>query len=156
MHKDYMTIAINEANDGIFHNHGGPFGAVVVKDGHIIGKGHNRVLLENNPTRHGEMVAIKNACDRIESFDLTGATLYTTAEPCLMCLGACLWANIETIYYGCSVEDTNDINFRDEIFEKYLDIDKTKLIESGKIKQIEREACLELFKDYLKLERQRY
>ncbi len=86
----YMRIAIEEAYAGICQHHGGPFGAVIVKDGVIVGQGHNMVLANNDPTGHGEVSAIRNACRNLNTFDL-----YTTGEPCPMCLFACLWANIE-------------------------------------------------------------
>ena len=87
----YMTEAINEALDGIRCGHGGPFGCVIVKDGEIIGRGHNRVLIDNDSTAHGEIVAIRNAEQQLGSYDLSGCILYTTGEPCPMCLYAILW-----------------------------------------------------------------
>ena len=94
----YMKVAIEEAQKGIRSGHGGPFGAVVVKDGKIIGQGHNMVVKNNDPTCHGEVSAIRDACKNLSSFDLKGAEIYTTGEPCPMCLGAILWSNIEKIY----------------------------------------------------------
>ncbi|MBR5897293.1 MAG: nucleoside deaminase, partial [Lachnospiraceae bacterium] len=103
---DYMREALKEAYEGINNRHGGPFGCVIVKDGQIIGQGHNRVLIKHDPTCHGEMEAIRDACEKTGSHDLSGCELYTTAEPCPMCLGAILWANIAKVYYGCNVNDT--------------------------------------------------
>jgi len=127
MYRKYMKEAIKEAYYGIDKKHGGPFGAVVVKNGKIIGRGHNRVLKDNDPTCHGEIMAIRDACRKLNSFDLSNCVLYTTAEPCPMCKGAILWANISKVYYGCSIEDTDEIGFRDQKFyedwendEKYL------------------------------------
>lgn len=88
--NEYMELALAEAREGIQHNHGGPFGSIIVKDGKVIGQGHNMVLVNNDSTAHGEITAIRNAEANIESFDLTGAVLYTTGEPCPMCLAACL------------------------------------------------------------------
>ena len=90
----FMQLAIDEARQGIEHQHGGPFGSVVVKDGKVIGKGHTCVLKNNDPTCHGEVAAIRDACANIGSFDLSGCVIYTTGEPCHMCLCACMWANI--------------------------------------------------------------
>ena len=90
----FMKMAINEAKKGINNNHGGPFGAVIVKDGVVVGKGHNQVIKNNDPTCHGEMMAIHKACKKLGTFDLSGCEIYTTGEPCRMCLSAILWANI--------------------------------------------------------------
>ena len=104
MHQNqYMKEAIEEAYIGIRSKHGGPFGCVIVKDGKIIGRGHNRVLLNKDATCHGEIEAIRDASSNIGSHDLSGAELYTTAAPCPMCKGAILWANIDKVYYGCNV-----------------------------------------------------
>ena len=116
----YMNEAIKEALEGITQGHGGPFGAVVVKDDQIIGKGHNRVLGDHDPTCHGEVAAIRDACRNIGTHDLSGSVIYTTGEPCPMCLYACLWANIEKIYCGCTIEDNAAIGFRDEEMAKMI------------------------------------
>ena len=113
---NYMEIALQEAYDGIEKGHGGPFGAVVVKDGNIVGRGHNRVLYKKDPTCHGEMEAIRDACKNLGTHDLSDCSLYTTAEPCPMCLGGILWANIKEVYFGCDRLDTDKIGFRDDIF----------------------------------------
>lgn len=139
-----MEVALTEAYEGINNGHGGPFGSVVVKDGEIVGRGHNRVLLKKDPTCHGEMEAIRDACQKLGSHDLSGCVLYTTAEPCPMCLGAILWSNIATVYYGCNVDDTDKIGFRDDIFYRYLNGESDIL----ELKEADREMCLKLFKDY--------
>lgn len=141
---NFMKEAVREAYAGIKAGHGGPFGTVIVKDGKIIGRGHNRVLVNNDPTGHGEIEAIRDACRNIGSYDLEGCTLYTTAEPCPMCLGACLWANIKEVRYGCNRKDTDDIGFRDDIFYEYLYGNKELL----SLVETEREECLKLFADY--------
>ena len=143
----YMKVAIEEAQKGIRSGHGGPFGAVVVKDGKIIGQGHNMVVKNNDPTCHGEVSAIRDACKNLSSFDLKGAEIYTTGEPCPMCLGAILWSNIEKIYYGCSIAENDMIGFRDEVFYKNLSISTEKM--KDKIEQVDHEECLELFKEYM-------
>ena len=99
--EKFLEAALQEAYEGIEKNHGGPFGAVVVKNGKIVGRGHNRVLYKKDPTCHGEMEAIRDACKNLGTHDLTGCQLYTTAEPCPMCLGGILWSNIQEVYFGC-------------------------------------------------------
>ena len=147
--NEFIKIAILEAEQGIINGHGGPFGAVIVKDGVIIGKGHNHVVVNNDPTCHGEIDAIRNACHNINSFDLSGAEIYTTGEPCPMCLGAILWANIDKIYYGCTIQENDMIGFRDEIFYKNLSISTDKM--KYKIIQLDHDECLELFKKYMQI-----
>lgn len=137
----YMKEAIKEAYAGIKNKEGGPFGSVIVKDGKIVGRGHNRVLAKKDPTCHGEMEAIRDACKNLGTHDLSGCTLYTTAEPCPMCLGATLWSNISTLYYGCNVKDTDEIGFRDDRFYDFLN-GKNQLL---KQEELGRKECLELF-----------
>lgn len=139
----YMKIAIEEAENGINHGEGGPFGCVIVKDGEIVGRGHNQVVLNNDPTCHGEMMAIRNACKNLNTFDLSGCELYTTGEPCPMCFGAILWANIEKVYYGCNIEDTEMIGFRDK---RFYEDDET--LKAGLFKELDRAECLDLYKKY--------
>ncbi len=146
-HTNYMKEAIAEAYEGIHAHHGGPFGSVIVKDGLIVGRGHNRVLLKQDPTCHGEIEAIRDACANLGTHDLSGCALYTTAEPCPMCLGATLWANIRTLYYGCDRKDTDDIGFRDDVFYDYLD-GKNQLLTQT---QVEQPACRALFRDFVEL-----
>ena len=144
--KECMNLAIAEAKVGIANGHGGPFGAVVIKDGKMIASGHNCVLKENDSTCHGEIVAIRKAEAALGTYDLSGCVLYTTAEPCPMCLPAILWANIGKVYYGCSVEDTEIIGFRDTKFEKLLG-ERTEAL-GAFLEQRDREACLRLFEEY--------
>lgn len=136
----FMKVAIREARKGIDENHGGPFGTVIVKDGKIIAKSHNEVVKNNDATCHGEMVALRKAMKKLKTFDLSGCELYTTGEPCPMCLGAILWANISKVYYGCNTIDTEKIGFRDE---KFFNFDKTSLLH-----ELDRDECLKLYKDY--------
>jgi guanine deaminase len=142
--KKFMEQAIKEAQLGIRSGHGGPFGSVIVKDNKVIAKGHNEVVKNNDPTCHGEMMAIRKACKKLKTFDLSGCQLYTTAEPCPMCLGAILWANIDKVYYGCNIEDTDNIGFRDKVFYQ--------MNESGAkekfVIELNRESCLKLFEEY--------
>ena len=151
--NEYMEIAISEARTGIYNGDGGPFGSVIVKDGKIIGQGHNHVVSNHDSTSHGEIEAIRNAEENIESFDLSGSTLYTTGEPCPMCLAACMWANIDIVYYGCTIEDNEMIDFRDKQFDEMFggrEAFKDYLVE------IDRDACLRLFEEYLKLDATNY
>lgn len=141
--NQFMQMAIDEAREGIKHNHGGPFGAVIVKDGKVIAKGHNQVVEKNDPTCHGEMVAIRAACKALNTFDLTGCEIYTTGYPCPMCFCAILWANIDRVYYGCNTTDTEIIGFRDKAFEESIPAKMIDLCE-----EVDREECLELYKDY--------
>ena len=144
----FMQAALEEAYAGIEAGDGGPFGTVIVRDGEIVGRGHNRVVVNQDPTCHGEMEAIRDACKNLGTFDLSGCELYTTAEPCPMCLGATLWANIPVVYYGCTREDSDEIGFRDEVFYEYLAGENDLLTVSG----FERESCLELFEAYTEIE----
>lgn len=141
----YMFSAIQEAKLGIQNGDGGPFGACVVKDGEIIAVGHNTVLKDNDPTRHGEMNAIKNACSKLNTYDLSGCELYTTGEPCTMCLCACMWANISHVYYACSIEDNERIGFRDNKFDELLG-GREKM--KDYLEQIDRDEGLKLFEEY--------
>ena len=119
--NEYMDVAIDLSDDNFEKNYGGPFGACIVKDGKIIGKGINRVLKDNDPTAHAEIVAIRNACKSLNTYDLTGCELYTSCYPCPMCLSAIIWANIKVIYYGNTKEDAADIGFRDDFIYDYLE-----------------------------------
>ena len=150
MDSKFMKEAIKEAYDGINKKHGGPFGAVIVKDGKVIGKGHNRVLKDKDPTCHGEIMAIRDACKNLNSFDLSDCVLYTTAEPCPMCKGAILWANISKVYYGCNIEDTDKIGFRDQKFYDNWENDEKYL------EEFDRKDCQKLFSDYLNEDHELY
>ena len=135
----FMKEAIVQAQLGIRSNDGGPFGCVIVKDGVMVGKGHNEVLRQKDPTCHGEIMAIRSACRSLGTYDLTGCQLYSTAQPCPMCAGAILWANISQVFYGCDITDTESIGFRDKQFYEQPDTPGT---------QICREQCLEVFEEY--------
>ena len=141
----YMAVAIQEALDGIMQQHGGPFGSVIVKDGKIVGLAHNMVLKNRDASAHGEIQAIRDAGHNLDTSDLSGCVLYTTGEPCPMCLFACRWANIDVIYYGCTIEDNSEIGFRDAFFAEI--VDKSSLPD-GFLVCIDREACLRLFEEY--------
>jgi tRNA(Arg) A34 adenosine deaminase TadA len=113
-----MNRAIELANIST----GGPFGAVIMNnDGIVIGEGHNEVTLNNDPTAHAEMVAIRRACSTIKNFNLEGCTIYTSCEPCPMCLAACYWARIDKIYYSNTRVDAANIGFSDDFIYKELE-----------------------------------
>ncbi|MDY6372696.1 MAG: nucleoside deaminase [Bacteroidales bacterium] len=149
----YMQLAIDEARYGIRGGYGGPFGAVVVRDGVVIGRGHNRVLGTHDPTAHGEVQAIRDATARLGTHDLTGCDIYTTGEPCHMCLCACLWANIRRVYYGCTIKDNALIGFRDDHFND-LFAGRDKL--GDYLVEMDRDACLELFDEYRNMPHEKY
>ena len=140
MHK-WMKIAYNEAVEGMLANDGGPFGAVIIKDGKLIASAHNRVLQSKDPTAHAEVNAIRKASEVLDSFDLSDTILYTTCMPCPMCLGAIFWARIPTVYYGATQEDAAKGGFDDELFYKMLE-DKQKYLH---FEQIDQKKNIELF-----------
>lgn len=142
----YMLLAVNEAKKGIHHGHGGPFGAVIVKDGNIIAKGHNHVVSSNDPTLHGEVDAIRKAGKKLGTFDLSGCEIYTTGYPCPMCMCAIMWANINKVYYGCNTTDTEIIGFRDKEFEESIPERKKEICQ-----EMDREECLKLYDEYNKI-----
>ena len=145
-HSYFMSIAIKEAYEGIENADGGPFGCVIVKDGKIVGRGHNMVLATNDCTAHGEMEAIRDACQRLRTFNLSGCDLYTTSAPCPMCQGAIQWANINRVFEGCNIQDAENIGFRDKVFFENNIPRET----------LDRDACLKLFEDYKKTDPQNY
>ncbi|MBQ9474553.1 MAG: nucleoside deaminase [Bacteroidales bacterium] len=148
-----MAQAIAEARIGIKDGHGGPFGAVVVRDGKIVGRGHNMVLASHDPTSHGEVQAIRDASSNLGTHDLSGCDIYTTGEPCHMCLCACMWANIRRIYYGCTIADNSIIGFRDGKFNELFE-GRDKL--QDYLVEIDRGACLQLFRDFANAPHQNY
>ena len=141
--NEYMKAAIEEAEKGIHAGEGGPFGCVIVKDGAIVGKGHNEVVKRKDPTCHGEIMAIHEACRSLDTFDLSGCELYTTGEPCPMCMGAILWANIGKVYYGCNIADTEEIGFRDKVFYEFSDEKKARMVQ-----EMDRAECKKLYHEY--------
>ena len=146
--NDYMKKAICNAEKGILNNEGGPFGAVIVdKMGNIISNGNNKVIMQNDPTAHAEIVAIREACKKLNKYDLSDYTIYTSCEPCPMCLSAIIWSNIKNVYYGCTKQDVGEIGFRDDVIYEYLKGENQDLLN---LKQIDREECMEIFKKYKK------
>lgn len=121
-HTAFMEQAIALSVQGMENNEGGPFGAIVVKDGKIIGKGNNRVTLSNDPTAHAEVTAIRDACKTLGNFQLTGCTLYTSCEPCPMCLGAIYWARPDKVYFGSTRQTAADAGFDDDFIYREINV----------------------------------
>lgn len=141
-----MKIAKDCASHGMTKGEGGPFGAVITdKNGNIIAQGNNMVLANNDPTAHAEVTVIREACKKLGTYDLSGYVLYTSCEPCPMCLSAIIWANIKTVYYGCTREDAGNIGFRDDAIYEYLEGKNKDLID---LKQLDRDGCIGLFEEY--------
>ena len=130
--EHFMLTAIRLAQAGVDAERGGPFGAVIVKDGKIIGEGYNCVTSTNDPTAHAEIVAIRNACQKLNSFQLEDCVIYTSCEPCPMCLGAIYWARPKQIFFACTREDAAHIGFDDQFI--YEEIERP--IEARHIKSI--------------------
>ena len=143
-HSSFMDKAVQKAVDGVLLNEGGPFGCVIVKNGVIVGSGNNRVTSSNDPTAHAEIVAIRQACKNLDSFQLEGCVIYTSCEPCPMCLGAIYWARPDRVYYACSKEDASESGFDDGFIYREIQLDpsKRKII----FEQLERENALRAFK----------
>ncbi|WP_416446730.1 nucleoside deaminase [Leeuwenhoekiella sp. A16] len=112
--KIFMRRAIALAEEGMDKGAGGPFGAIVVKDGKVIAEGYNKVTSTNDPTAHAEVTAIRSACEALKSFQLDGCVIYTSCEPCPMCLGAIYWARPDKVFYGANREDAAAIDFDDQ------------------------------------------
>lgn len=145
----YMQIADELAKQNILTNHGGPFGAIVVKDNVIVGIGNNQVIKNNDSTAHAEIMAIRNAEQTLNTFDLTGCELYTSCYPCPMCLSAIIWANIRIVYYGNTKEDASNIGFRDDFIYKYLNnLNNGKEDEILKLVSMDRKETIKAFNDF--------
>ncbi len=143
--QKYFDKAIELAKIGIKNLEGGPFGAVVVKDNKIIGYGNNKVLKEKDPTAHAEIIAIRDACKKLDTHDLTGCAIYSTSEPCPMCLSAIIWSNIKEIYFATNRKEVAKIGFRDDMIYNYLENKEKDVL---KIHQIENKKCQELLESY--------
>jgi len=142
----FMKRAIKLAQEGMNSNTGGPFGAVVVKDGKIIAEGFNRVTSTNDPTAHAEVVAIRKACDTLGSFQLDDCIVYTSCEPCPMCLGAIYWARPKAVFYACDKVDAAKIDFDDQFI--YEELDKEMGDRTIKFTQILQDEAREVFNEW--------
>ena len=143
----YMEFADELSKQNLLTNNGGPFGAVVVKNGVIVGTGNNHVLANNDPTAHAEVMAIRNACENLNTYDLTDCELYTSCYPCPQCLSAIIWANIKKVYYGNTKEDAADIGFRDDMIYKYLE-DPENHKDVLELEQMDREHTIQACEEF--------
>ena len=145
--KDIMNRAVEEARRTMNLDFGGPFGAAIVKDGQIITVSSNHVLAGKDPTAHAEMCAIRQACKKLDTYDLTGCEIYCTSEPCPMCLSAIIWANIKIAYFGCTAVDAANIGFRDDYIYDFI---KNDCKNDNVLKMIpsSRNECIKLFEEY--------
>lgn len=146
-----MNKAIEESKVNAINNYknGGPFGATIIKDGEIIASAHNTVVESKDATAHAEINAIRKASEILNTHDLSGCILYTSAEPCPMCLSAIIWANIKVVYYANTRKDADDIGFRDDMIYEYIKGNNKNLIE---VHHIDSEEALEVFKKFKELE----
>jgi len=142
MKNKFMTRAIELSIESV-NSGGGPFGSIIVKNDKVIAEGSNKVTLNNDPTAHGEIVAIRKACKNLNNFNLSGCELYSTCEPCPMCLSAIYWARIDNVYYANTRNDAQKIDFDDSLIYEQL----TKNIKERKIPmhQMMREEALKAF-----------
>lgn len=140
-----MKEAIDEARRTMNLNYGGPFGATIMKDGKIICIASNTVLRDHDATAHAEVNAIRKAGEILGTHDLSGCELYATGYPCPMCLSAIIWSNIKVVYYGTNLNDADNIGFRDDFIYNYLNNGDNDVL---RLKNINHDECLELFKEY--------
>lgn len=156
MEKNPMILAIEQARKTMNENLGGPFGAAIVtEDGKIIAVNSNRVLSDHDPTAHAEITAIREACKKLGTHDLSGCVMYATGYPCPMCLGAMIWANIKKCYFGVKPEDAEKIGFRDDFIYHFINhgCSDAHILD---FTELEREKCLALFEEYHAKEKEIY
>ena len=150
----YFKLAINKAKKTYRNNEGGPFGATITdKEGNVIVVASNQVLKKNDPTAHAEIEAIRKACKKLKTYDLSDYVIYTTCEPCPMCLSAIIWSNIKQVYYGANKLDAANIGFRDDYIYNYLESRDSNVL---KMNNIDRKECLEIFEEYKELNKEIY
>lgn len=143
-HREYLSIAIREAAKGMRAGEGGPFGAIIVRDGQIIGRGHNTVVHSHDPTAHAEVNAIRNACASMGQHHLTGAVIYTNFEPCPMCLSAIYWADIRALYYSSGKSDAENAGFMDKHLYREISLPpESREIHSTRIRMEEMDQLLD-------------
>ena len=143
--NEFMKAAKDLADTNLIDNDGGPFGAVVVKDGQIVGKGDNRVLIKHDATAHAEITAIRDACQNLQTHELSGCVLYTNCYPCPICLSAIIWANIKKVYYGCTKEDAESIGFRDKLIYDFIKDPSLDIID---LEAMDRDETIKSFNEY--------
>ena len=144
--RKFMTRSIELAKIGVETNAGGPFGCVVVKNGEIVGEGNNRVTSTNDPTAHAEVIAIREACKTLNTFQLDGCTIYTSCEPCPMCLGAIYWARPERVFFACTRDDAANIGFDDDFI--YQELEKSNDDREMVLLSLMRDEAFELFNSW--------
>lgn len=145
--KEYLALAVEEASKGMLAGKGGPFGAVIVKDGVVISRACNEVLCSHDPTAHAEVLALRRASSVLDNYDLSGCIIYATGEPCPMCLSAIIWANVKEVHYGASAEMAEAIGFRDSMIYRHLRGEEQIL----QLKQSEDTAVGKLYEEYRRL-----
>jgi guanine deaminase len=149
-HESFLKMAVEEAFRGLRAGEGGPFGAIIVRDGKIIGKGHNTVLKSNDPTAHAEVNAIRHACRRLQSHHLSGAAIYSNFEPCPMCLAAIYWADIRSLYFSNGRSDAERMGFMDKhLYQELMVSEERREIKTCRVYIPEMEL---LMKEWLGLE----
>ena len=146
--NEFMNIAIELSKENLDKKYGGPFGAIIVKNGEIVGKGINRVIKDNDPSAHAEIVAIRDACKNLNTPDLTGCILYTSCYPCPMCLSATIWSNIKSVYYANTKEDAANIGFRDDYIYDFI---KSNMSDKSvlDLNELNREEAIKVFEEYM-------
>lgn len=151
MMQEFMQRAIALAMENVRTGSGGPFAAVIAKDGRIVAEGANRVTATNDPTAHAEVVAIREACRKLGDFQLAGCDLYTTCEPCPMCLGAIYWARPARVFYACVAADAASAGFDDAFI--YEELNRTHANRRVPMQQLLREESLQVFAAWRQLEK---
>lgn len=146
-HEKFMRRAIELAKSSVDENRGGPFGCVIVRDGEIVGEGSNQVTSTNDPTAHAEVVAVRNACRTLNSFQLTGCVVYTSCEPCPMCLGAIYWARPDRIFMAATREDAASAGFDDGLF--YEELEKPNDERQLKLESLLRDESNAVFRHWI-------
>ena len=145
MNNDFLKVAAIEAIHGSSKGDGGPFGAVIVdKSGNVISRGHNEVLISHDSTNHAEVVAIRKACLKLKTHDLSDCIIYSSCEPCPMCLSAIIWSNIKVMYFGATRYDAAAAGFRDDVIYRYLN-GENNILEKHEVTNKE---CVDVLKNY--------
>ena len=144
--NEFFNKAIDSAKSGVKNGEGGPFGAIIIdKNNKIVGVGHNKVLLNNDPTAHAEVAAIRDACQNLGTYDLSGCKIYSTSEPCPMCLSSIIGSNIKEVYYGTTRKEVAEIGFRDDLIYQYFEDHNKDIL---KVEHIENIECNKLLDEY--------
>jgi guanine deaminase len=144
--NQFMKVAIEEARKGFTRDDGGPFGAIIVRDGMPIANAHNEVLKTNDPTAHAEILAIRKACAHLESYDLSDCEIYSTSEPCPMCFSAIHWSRLKKLYFGTTKDDVSVIGFDDSLIYDILR-GKAQVVQMERI-NVDRDSCLGLLQEW--------